>query len=104
MLDDIPDFSEEVARDALDAKQMRHLTDDGDIDKSFDEATHHRGGNEGGNPAHPHDAKKKEKNADQDSEGGGKRIVVRGALNGDGAHGQRRNQAGGRVRSDDELA
>ena len=98
MLQDIPDFGEEVARDALDAKQMRHLADNSDINKSLDEATHHRCGNEGSHPAHAHDAEKKEKNADQHCEGGGKRIVVRGGLNGDGAHSQRRNQAGGRVR------
>ena len=89
MLEDIPDFSEKITRDARDAKQMRHLADDGDIDKSFDEAPHHRRGNEGGHPAHAHDAEKKEKNADQDSEGGGKCIVFRSALNCEGAHGQR---------------
>src|SRR3974377_1856876 len=103
MLEYVPELSKEVARDALDAKQMWHLADDGDIDKSFDEATHYRRRNERGHPTHAHDAEKKEKNADQDSEGGGKRIVFRGALNCDGAHGQRGNQACGRVRSDDEL-
>src|SRR6516225_3261580 len=94
MLEDVSEFSEKIARGACYAKQMRHLTDDGHINKSFNEATHHRRGNECGQPAHPHDAEKKEKNADQDSEGGGKRVVLRGALSCESAHGQRGNQAG----------
>src|SRR6516164_7691596 len=103
MLEDISEFSEKIARGPWYAKQMRHLADDGHINKPFDEATHHRCGNEGGQPAHPHDAKQKEKNANQDSEGRGKRVVLRGALSSESAHGQRGNQTGGCVRSDNEL-
>jgi transposase len=38
-----------------DAKQVRHLAYNGDIDKPFDETPHHRRGNKGGDPTHAHD-------------------------------------------------
>jgi hypothetical protein len=52
---------------------------------------------------HAHDSKRKEENADQDSEGGGERIKFRSTLGCDGANGHRRDQASSGVGSDDEL-
>jgi hypothetical protein len=63
VLKDIPDFCEEGARGTWNPEEMRHLANDGDINKAFDEATHHGLGNEGGYPAHAHDAEHKEENA-----------------------------------------
>jgi hypothetical protein len=60
-------------------------------------------GDKTGHPPHAHDSKRKEENADQDSEGGGERIKVRGTLRCDGADGQRGDQTSSGVRSDDEL-
>ena len=37
-----PEFGEEVAGRAVDAQQMRHLANDGDAYKAFDEPSHHR--------------------------------------------------------------
>ena len=56
-----------------------------------------------GHPAHAHNSKKKEKNADQDSEGRSERIKVRSTLDCDGADGQRGDQTSGGIWSDDEL-
>ena len=104
MLQDEPEFVEEVAGRAVDTQQMRHLADDRDADKSLDESPHHRRGDEGRHPAHAERAEEQEEGADQDREGGGERIEVRRALRRDGAHGQRGDQAGGGVRADDEQA
>jgi len=104
MLQDIPGFREKVARRAADAKQMRHLADNGDVDETFDEAPHDRRGDKTGHPPHAHDSKRKEENADQDSEGGGERIKFRSTLGCDGANGHRRDQTSSGVGSDDESA
>jgi hypothetical protein len=82
---------------------MRHLADNGDVDETFDEAPHNGCGDKACHPPHAQDSKSKEKGANQDSEGGGKRIKVRGTLSGDGADGQCRDQTSSGVRSDDEL-
>src|ERR1700730_18881125 len=87
-----PELGEEVAGRALDAQEMRHLTDDGDADETLDEASHHRGGDEGGDPAHTRRAEKQEEGADQDCEGRGERIELCSSLHRDSAYCQRRNQ------------
>jgi hypothetical protein len=71
MLDYIPKFGEKVTWGAPDTEQMGHLADDGDIDQSFNEASHDRRGDESGHPAHAHDAEKEQKRSDQNSKGGG---------------------------------
>jgi hypothetical protein len=83
-----PEFGEEVAGSALDAQQMRHLTNDGDAHKTFDEPAHHRGGNEGGHPAHAQRAKEQKEHPDQDCQSRGERIELHSSLRRDGAHGQ----------------
>src|SRR3974377_1160234 len=72
---------------------MGHLADDGDVHKTFDEAPHDRRRNKAGHPAHAHDSKKKEKNADQNGEGGGEGIKLRRPLWCDGADGCELNSA-----------
>ena len=103
MPEHIPGFGEEVARHTLDAKQVRHLAHDGDIDKPFDEAAHHRRGNKGGHPTHAHDTEQQKEQTDQDGQGRGQHVVFRRALNCDRSHGERGDQAGGGVRSDNKL-
>jgi hypothetical protein len=82
---------------------MRHLADDGDVDETFDEAPHNRCGDKACHPAHAHESECKEKNANQDSEGGGQRNIVRGTLGCDGADIQCGDQTRSRVRTDHEL-
>src|SRR3974390_3486057 len=60
MLQDMPKLREKVARGAADAKQMRHLADDGDVDETFNEAPHDGCGDEARDPPHTHDAKREE--------------------------------------------
>ena len=88
----------------MDTQQMWHLADDRDADKSLNEAPHHRRGDEGRYPAHAERAEEQEEGADQNREGGGERIEVGRTLRHEGTHGQRGDQAGGSVRTDDEQA
>ncbi len=60
MLQHEPELGEEVAGRAVDAKQMRHLADDGDAYQALDEPSHHRRGDEGGHPAHAQRAEQQE--------------------------------------------
>src|SRR5215472_8481704 len=103
MLDYIPKFAEKVAWRTGKTKQMRHLADDSHIDQSFNEASHDRRGDKAGHPAHTHDAKEKEKQTDHDGQGGRERVVLRGALSCDGADGERGDQTGGGIRSNNQL-
>src|SRR5262245_41509794 len=104
MLQDVPKLREKVARRAADPQQMRDLTDDGDVDQTFDKATHDGCGDETGYPSHAHEAKEKEKNPDQYSEGRSERIELGRSMGCDGADGQRRDQTGCRIWTNDELA
>src|SRR5215813_4408366 len=103
MLQDIPKLNEKVARRTADAKQMRHLADDRDVDETFNEAPHNGCGNKTSHPPHAQDAKRKENNADQYSESGSERIKVHSSLGCNGADSQRGDQTSSGVRSDDEL-
>src|SRR5258708_36941413 len=104
MLQDEPEFGEEMTGRALDAEEMRHLADDGDAYEAFDEAAHHRRGDEGSHPAHAQRAEQLEEGSDQDREGGGQRVELRSSLYRDGADCQRRDQAGRSVRADNQHA
>jgi hypothetical protein len=95
--------SGKVPRRAANAKQMRYLADNGDVDKTFNEAPHNGCRDKAGYPPHAKDPKKEEKYADQYSEGGSERIKVCRPLGGDGADGQRGDQTSRGVRSNDEL-
>src|SRR5215510_4982064 len=103
MLQDMPKFREKITRYAADAEQMRHLSDDGDVHETFNEAPHNGCGDKAGYPPHAQDSKSEEKNADQDSEGRSKRIELRSSLGRDGADGHRGDQTCRGIRSDDEL-
>src|SRR3974390_1153922 len=103
MLQDMPKLREKVAGCAADAKQMRHLADDRDVDETFNEAPHNGGWNKAGYPPHAHDPKREEEKADQHGESGSQRIEFRCSLGCDGADGHRGDQACRGVRSDDEL-
>src|SRR6476660_4817635 len=103
MLQDMPELCEKIARRSADAKEMRHLADDCHVDEAFDEAAHNRRRDKASYPPHAHDSKRKEKNADHDSEGGGERTKFRSTRSCDGADSQCGDQTGGGVRSDDEL-
>src|SRR5216683_1493003 len=104
MLQNEPEFSEEITSRALDAQQMRHLADDGDAYEALDEPAHYRRGEEGSHPAHAQRAEQQEEGSDQDREGGGERVELCSSLYRDGAHCQRRDQAGRSVRADDQHA
>src|SRR6476661_2569411 len=103
MLQDMPELCEKIARRSADAKEMRHLADDCHVDETFDEAAHNRRRDKASYPPHAHDSKRKEKKADNDSEGGGERIKFPSTRSRDGADSQCGDQTGGGVRSHDEL-
>jgi len=71
MLQNMPELGEEVTRRTADAKQMRHLANDGDVDETFNEAPHDGCGDKACDPPHPHDAERQEKESDQYGQGGG---------------------------------
>src|SRR5712692_6717324 len=101
MLQNEPEFGEEMTSRALDAQQMRHLADNGDAYEAFDEPAHHRRGDEGSHPAHAQRAEQQEEGSDQDREAGGERVELRSSLYRDGTHRDRKDQAGRSVRADD---
>src|SRR6516225_2816816 len=103
MLQDMPQFGEKVARPPTDAKKMRHLADDRDVDEAFDEAAHDRRGDKTGYPPHAHDSKQKEENANHDGEGRGERIKFRSTLSCDGADSHCGDQTGSSIRPDHQL-
>src|SRR6266853_1413547 len=102
MLQNGPEFGEEITRRARDAQQMRSLADDGDAYETFDEPAHHRRGDEGSHPTHAQRAEQQEESADQDRESGGELIELRSSLYSDRADRQRGNQAGGSIRANDQ--
>jgi hypothetical protein len=61
MLQDIPKLGKKVAGRAGDAKQVRHLADDGDIDETFNEAPHNWCRYKAGHPSHAEDSNDKKK-------------------------------------------
>src|SRR5262245_64786577 len=100
MLQDMPKLRKKVTRGAADAEQMRHLSNDGDVDETFNETPHNGCGNKAGYPPHAHDPKRKEKNTNDYGEGGGESIEFWSSLARDGADGHRRDQTCRGVRSD----
>ena len=85
VLQDMPELREKVTRSTADAKQMRHLADDGDLDETFNEAPHHGCGNKACHPPHANQSKGEEKYADQNGEGRGERVEVGGPLRAGGS-------------------
>ena len=65
MLNNKPEFGEEIAGCALDTQQMWHLTDYGDADEALDKSSHNRCRDEGSHPAHAQCAEQQKKGTDQ---------------------------------------
>ncbi len=99
-----PELDKEIARGALDAKEMGHLADNRDADETLDKPAHYRRRNKRGHPAEAQRAEQQKKGADQDREGGGERVEFRRPLGRDRTDGQRRDQAGRGIRADHQQA